>query len=152
MTQNFNRFIHLVLQNNPTAISQRLVSMGMMQAVVDEPEQVRLALLEQVAVQSDGGAQLLQEALDVPLNPQGDFAPELQNLFNEIGNRSVLCFFLEEEEVLETHSATKDGISYYRKGELKFFATWMEVLGGVFVLLLTIRLFQSIFLTRSNDS
>ncbi len=101
MNETFSRFIQMVIQNNPTAISQKLMAMGILNQEMEDAEYIRQVLYDQVQRIGDDGSELILEVLDVPLNPEGFGATELMNFYATVGNRSLLTnFFRQESEEL----------------------------------------------------
>ena len=101
MNETFSRFIQIVIQNNPAAISQKLMAMGILNQEMDDAEYIRQVLYDQMQRMGEDGSELILEVLDVPLNPEGFGATELMNFYATIGNRSLLTnFFIQETEEL----------------------------------------------------
>lgn len=101
MNETFSRFIQMVIQNNPAAISQKLMTMGIMNQEMNDAEYIRQVLYDQVQRIGEDGSELILEVLDVPLNPEGFGATELMNFYATVGNRSLLTnFFRQESEEL----------------------------------------------------
>ena len=101
MNETFSRFIQMVIQNNPTAISQKLMAMGILKQEMNDAEYIRQVLYDQVQRIGEDGSELILEVLDVPLNPEGFGATELMNFYATVGNRSLLTnFFRQESEEL----------------------------------------------------
>ena len=101
MNETFSRFIQMVIQNNPTAISQKLMAMGILNQEMNDAEYIRQVLYDQVQRIGEDGSELILEVLDVPLNPEGFGATELMNFYATVGNRSLLTnFFRQESEEL----------------------------------------------------
>ena len=91
----------MVIQNNPTAISQKLMAMGILNQEMEDAEYIRQVLYDQVQRIGEDGSELILEVLDVPLNPEGFGATELMNFYATVGNRSLLTnFFRQESEEL----------------------------------------------------
>ena len=90
-----------MIQNNPAAISQKLMAMGILNQEMDDAEYIRQVLYDQMQRMGEDGSELILEVLDVPLNPEGFGATELMNFYATIGNRSLLTnFFIQETEEL----------------------------------------------------
>ena len=101
MNETFSRFIQIVIQNNPAAISQKLMAIGILNQEMDDAEYIRQVLYDQMQRMGEDGSELILEVLDVPLNPEGFGATELMNFYATIGNRSLLTnFFRQETEEL----------------------------------------------------
>ncbi len=101
MNETFSRFIQMVIQNNPAAISQKLMAMGILNQEMNDAEYIRQVLYDQVQRIGEDGSELILEVLDVPLNPEGFGATELMNFYATVGNRSLLTnFFRQESEEL----------------------------------------------------
>ncbi len=101
MNETFSRFIQIVIQNNPAAISQKLMAIGILNQEMDDAEYIRQVLYDQMQRMGEDGSELILEVLDVPLNPEGFGATELMNFYATIGNRSLLTnFFIQETEEL----------------------------------------------------
>lgn len=101
MNETFSRFIQIVIQNNPAAISQKLMAMGILNQEMEDAEYIRQVLYDQVQRIGEDGSELILEVLDVPLNPEGFGATELMNFYATVGNRSLLTnFFRQESEEL----------------------------------------------------
>ena len=101
MNETFSRFIQIVIQNNPAAISQKLMAMGILNQEMEDAEYIRQVLYDQVQRIGEDGSELILEVLDVPLNPEGFGATELMNFYATVGNRSLLTnFFKQESEEL----------------------------------------------------
>ena len=101
MNETFSRFIQMVIQNNPTAISQKLMAIGILNQEMNDAEYIRQVLYDQVQRIGEDGSELILEVLDVPLNPEGFGATELMNFYATVGNRSLLTnFFRQESEEL----------------------------------------------------
>ena len=101
MNETFSRFIQMVIQNNPAAISQKLMAIGILNQEMEDAEYIRQVLYDQVQRIGEDGSELILEVLDVPLNPEGFGATELMNFYATVGNRSLLTnFFRQETEEL----------------------------------------------------
>jgi len=101
VNETFSRFIQIVIQNNPAAISQKLMAIGILNQEMDDAEYIRQVLYDQMQRMGEDGSELILEVLDVPLNPEGFGATELMNFYATIGNRSLLTnFFRQETEEL----------------------------------------------------
>ena len=101
MNETFSRFIQLVIQNNPVAISQKLRAIGILNQEMEDAEYIRQVLYDQVRRIGEDGSELILQVLDVPLNPEGFGATELMNFYATVGNRSLLTnFFRQESEEL----------------------------------------------------
>lgn len=132
-----------MLENNPVAISQRLVSMGYLDSPTDDPAELKEVLLVLVQEAKDGGEKLLLEALNVPLNADGENADELFALYTAKANKSILASFLCKPTPQKKRPQTnlKKGIICFEWDADK----WIRVVGFVVLVLVGIFILKNLF-------
>ncbi len=91
-----DEYINAVLLNNPSAVAEHLMQLGVLQGEVHDPEVLKHSLLHYLHTQGDRGAFALVQALDVPVNYAGAGADQLMRYHAMQGNRAAMMALVAE--------------------------------------------------------
>lgn len=138
----FSNFLTLVLENNPVAISQNLVNMGYLDSLTDDAAELKEVLLVLVQQAKDGGEKLLLDALNVPLNAEGESADELFALYTAKANKGLLTTFLRKpvRQTSKPKTNLKEGILYFEWDADR----WIRCVGFVVLILVGVFILQKL--------
>lgn len=81
---DLNAYIEAILLNNPAAVNQNLIQLGVLQGYVNSPEELYQVIYHQVQNYPDDALPFLNQALQVPIDPYGHKGSELLQYNNEI--------------------------------------------------------------------
>ncbi len=91
-----NEYVNAVLLNNPRAVALNMQQLGVLQGESYDPEQLKQGLYSHLQKNGDHGLPTLLDALDVPVDYNGQSANELASYHTIKANRAVLQSLLSE--------------------------------------------------------
>lgn len=91
-----NEYINAVLLNNPRAVALNMQQLGVLQGESYDPELLKQGLYSHLQQNGDYGLPTLLDALDVPVDYNGQAANELASYHTIKANRAVLESLLVE--------------------------------------------------------